>query len=150
MPSEKDVLTHELVDAALSVLPLLPKKIFGTSHVVKKDELHLSHFHVLRMIETEEPIQMTFIAKKLDINKSNLTPIIQKLMEKEFIKKKKDAHDRRITYLEISKYGKQYTSEMKMELHRIVQERFSKLTDEEKSELHQAFLTIHMILLELE
>ncbi|UOQ84945.1 MarR family winged helix-turn-helix transcriptional regulator [Gracilibacillus salinarum] len=148
--SEKDVLTHELVDAALSVLPLLPKKLFGTSPVVKKDGLHPSHFHVLRMIEREEPIQMTFIAKKLDINKSNLTPIIQKLIEKDFIKKKKDAHDRRITYLEMTECGERYASEMKKELHQIVQGRFAKLTDEEKNELHRAFDSIHTILTKLE
>ncbi|SFL57304.1 DNA-binding transcriptional regulator, MarR family [Gracilibacillus orientalis] len=147
---EQDTLTNDLVEQALTVLPILPKKMFGTSPITKKEGLHPSHFHVLHIVEQTGSIQMAGIAKKLDINKSNLTPLIQKLMEKEFIVKTKDEKDRRITYIQMTEKGKQFSDEKKQILHKIVKERFATLADTDKTALKEAFITINLIMSSLD
>ncbi len=147
---EQDTLTNELVEQALTVLPILPKKMFGTSPITRKEGLHPSHFHVLHIVEHAGPIQMAEIAKKLDINKSNLTPLIQKLMEKEFIAKTKDERDRRITYIQMTEQGKQFSNEKKQILYHIVQDRFATLADKDKRALKEAFMTINSIMSSLD
>ncbi|WP_208588858.1 MarR family winged helix-turn-helix transcriptional regulator [Gracilibacillus suaedae] len=147
---EQDTLTNELVEQALTVLPILTKKMFGTSPITKKEGLHPSHFHVLHLVEHMGPIQMAEIAKKLDINKSNLTPLIRKLMEKEFIIKTKDETDRRITYIQMTEKGKQFLAEKKQILYQVVRERFATLANQDKGALKEAFITINEVLSSLE
>ncbi|MGP4039813.1 MarR family transcriptional regulator [Gracilibacillus sp. D59] len=147
---EQNTLTNELVEQALTVLPILSKKMFGTSPITKREGLYPSHFHVLHIVEQTGRIQMAEIAKKLNINKSNLTPLIQKLMEKEFIVKIKDEKDRRITYIQMTENGKRFSEEKKQILYEIVQERFATLADKDKKALKEAFMTIRVIMSSLD
>ncbi|SHN22966.1 MarR family winged helix-turn-helix transcriptional regulator [Gracilibacillus kekensis] len=148
--NEQDMLTNELVEQVLTVLPQLPKKIFGLEPSVKSEGLHPSHFHVLHIVEQANSIQMTDIAAKLAINKSNLSPLIRKLVERGYISKIKDKRDRRITHIEMTVKGQQFSQKNKSILYESVRERFSSLAQEDKKELNEAFTKINQILSQIE
>ncbi|WP_058306451.1 MarR family winged helix-turn-helix transcriptional regulator [Gracilibacillus massiliensis] len=147
---DQDMLTNELVEQVLTVLPLLPKKIFDSTPSVKSEGLHPSHFHVLHIVEQADSIQMADIANKLGINKSNLTPLIQKLVEKGYIYKIKDNQDRRITYIKMTVEGQQFSKKNKAILYDKMQERFSSLSQDDKNDLKASFTKINKILSNIE
>lgn len=130
---------------------MLPKKIFGATPWVKNEDLHPSHFHVLHIVEHGSSIQMADISNKLGITKSNLTPpLIQKLIEKNYIYKTKDERDRRVTYIDLTEKGKQFSKENKAVLYKKVRDRFAVLSPEDKNDLNDAFTKINLILSNIE
>ncbi|MET3683577.1 DNA-binding MarR family transcriptional regulator [Alkalibacillus flavidus] len=142
--------TNDLVDQVLTALPYIPKKIFGPHHVLETGDLHPSHFHILHTVEQAESIQMSDIAWSLSINKSNLTPLIQKLLNHGYIQKEKSSLDRRITYVSLTEDGKQFLCEQKQRLEQVVEDRLSTLSQEDQRQLKDAFQSISTILSSLD
>ncbi|WP_163536159.1 MarR family transcriptional regulator [Gracilibacillus sp. YIM 98692] len=147
---EKDLLTNELVEQVLTVLPLLPKKVFGNIPFLQNEDLHPSHFHILHIVEHEGPIKMSDISKKLGINKSNLSPLVHKLLEKQLISRVKDEQDRRVSYIQMTEEGMVFSKKKKQILYEVVQKRFETLSDEDKQELKGAFSIVNRVLSKLE
>ncbi|RPF52056.1 MarR family winged helix-turn-helix transcriptional regulator [Aquisalibacillus elongatus] len=138
--------TNDLVNQVLTALPYIPKKIFGPYHVLETGDLHPSHFHILHTVEQSGPIQMSDIAQSLSINKSNLTPLIQKLLNHGYIEKEKSTHDRRITYVSLTEDGNQFLCEQKERLEQVVEGRLSTLSKDDQRQLKEAFQSISTIL----
>ncbi|MDQ0159871.1 MarR family winged helix-turn-helix transcriptional regulator [Alkalibacillus salilacus] len=138
--------TNDLVDQVLTALPYIPKKIFGPYHLIETGDLHPSHFHILHTVEQVGHIQMSDIARSLSINKSNLTPLIQKLISHDLIRKEKSELDRRVTYVYLTEKGETFLSEQKRRLEVAVEERLSTLSKDDQRQLKEAFQSISKIL----
>ncbi|MFG6117375.1 MarR family winged helix-turn-helix transcriptional regulator [Halobacillus sp. MO56] len=140
----------ELVDQTLSIIPILPKKLFSKVQLLQEEDLHPTHFHILHLVEQEEALRMSEIAQKLTIKKSNLTPLVYKLIEKNLIIRKKGKKDRRVTFIELTEQGKSFLAEKKVLMENILKERLSSLTDEDQHKLYNAFTDLSDVLSKLE
>ncbi|WP_411954961.1 MarR family winged helix-turn-helix transcriptional regulator [Alkalibacillus sp. S2W] len=138
--------TNDLVDQVLTALPYIPKKIFGPYHLLETEDLHPSHFHILHTVEQFGQVQMSEIARSLSINKSNLTPLIQKLISHDLIQKEKSELDRRVTYVYLTDKGETFLSVQKRRLEAVVEERLSTLSQDDQRQLKEAFQSISKIL----
>lgn len=141
--------TSELVKQTLSIIPLMTKKLFGSVHILHDSDLHHTHFHIMHIVADAKSIRTTEIAKKLAIRKSNLTPLINKLMEKNFIVRVKDEDDRRVIYIELTQEGNVFLKEKKAILEKEVEERLAELTDEDQKKLQEAVLNLDSVLSKL-
>ncbi|ENH96777.1 MarR family transcriptional regulator [Gracilibacillus halophilus YIM-C55.5] len=142
--SEQDI--NELVAKLLFIMPLLPKKLIGRPPEIKDEELHPTHFHILHLIENNGSLRMNEIAQKLSIKKSNVTPLIHKLTERNFIVRKKSEEDRRVTYIQLSDEGETFLAEKKAYLQKCVKQQLGKLNDEEKTTLYRAIIDLEGVL----
>lgn len=147
---EEKIDTGELVVQTLSILPLMTKKLFGPVHVLHDSDLHHTHFHILTIISDAGAIRTTEIANKLAIKKSNLTPLLSKLITKNFISRRKDEADRRVIYIELTEEGSVFLNEKKEILQKKVRERLAKLTLEEQETLQKSVFDLHSVLSKLE
>ncbi|WP_416147232.1 MarR family winged helix-turn-helix transcriptional regulator [Salipaludibacillus sp. HK11] len=141
--------TSELVKQTLSVFPLMSKKLFGPVHILHDSDLHHTHFHILHIVADVESIRTTEIAKKLAIRKSNLTPLINKLMDKEFIRRVRDEQDRRVVYIKLTEQGNNFLEEKKEILEKEVKERLVELSEEDQQKLQEAILNLDSVLSKL-
>ncbi|UOR10243.1 MarR family winged helix-turn-helix transcriptional regulator [Halobacillus amylolyticus] len=138
--------TSKLVEETLSVIPLMAKKIFGPIHVLQDSDLHHTHFHILNIIADAGSIRTTEIGKKLAIRKSNLTPLLNKLITKKFILRIRDNQDRRVIYIEVTEEGKNFLAEKKGILQEEVKERLAKLDLEDQRKLQEAVFNLNSVL----
>lgn len=138
--------SDELVNQLLSVLPYLPKKLFGETPLVEEADLHPTHFHILHMVEHEGPLMMRTIAEKLSIKKSNLTPLVRKLLEKKLVAKQRDEADGRIIYIQLTGEGKAYLSDKKSLLENVITQRLTPLSDADRKALSKAMDQLYQVL----
>jgi len=141
--------TSKLVEQTLSVIPMMTKKLFGPIHILHDSDLHHTHFHILHLVADACSIRTTEIAKKMDIRKSNLTPIINKLVEKNLISRVRDSEDRRVIYIKMTENGDVFLKEKKEILEREVKERLAKLSVEDQKKLQEAVLNLDSVLSKL-
>ncbi|MFC7063588.1 MarR family transcriptional regulator [Halobacillus seohaensis] len=127
----------------------MAKKLFGPVHILHDSDLHHTHFHILNIIADADSIRTTDIGKKLAIRKSNLTPLINKLMDKNFIIRVRDNEDRRVIYIELTEEGKVFLEEKREILQQEVKERLGKLSVEDQRKLQEAVFNLDSVLSKL-
>ncbi|SIS60163.1 MarR family winged helix-turn-helix transcriptional regulator [Salimicrobium flavidum] len=137
---------NELVDRILSVLPALPKKLFGDIQPFQESDLHPTHVHILHIIEQEGAVPMKTVAQKLSIKKSNLTPLVRKLIEHGLLEKTKKAEDRRITLVQLTEEGTSFLRDKKRHMEDQLRERLDTLSAEDRQKLHDNFTQLSVIL----
>ncbi len=65
-----------------------------------------SHAEIIGSLLMRGPLQMKEIAEIIDKDKSTITALINKLIAKGYVKKKKDIEDNRINIISLTKKGK--------------------------------------------
>lgn len=102
---------------------------------IKKYGLNTTEFAVLELIYSkgEQPIQK--IGDKVLIASSSITYVVDKLEEKQLLKRKPCPNDRRITYATITEKGNQFMDEIFPHHREAIAEIFSGLNVEEKQAL---------------
>lgn len=136
----------ELVNQLLSVMPYLPKKLFGETPLMEEADLHPTHFHILHMVENDGPLKMRAIADKLSIKKSNLTPLVRKLLEKELVARQQDEADKRIVYIQLTDSGRAYLAEKKALLENVMTRRLAPLDEDDRRALSEAMEQLYQVL----
>lgn len=78
------------------------KKILKLEDFMKDFPIPPSHVKVIFYLTQKGPSPVSVIAKELCISKSNMTPIIDKLLEDGYVIRYEDPNDRRILRIEIT------------------------------------------------
>lgn len=91
----------------------------------------LNHFVVLFFLENNGATIISEIAQNLAISKQQMSPIIDKLVKKEFIEKKCMAKDKRFIQVRLSRKGKAFLENHRQEQKQRISEQMKKLTKED-------------------
>lgn len=118
-----------------SLLICLNKKIFNPEHIIKGLPLPPSHIKVIFYLDHHNKPSVSSIAKYLSISKSNMTPIIDKLIKEGYVTRFDDPNDRRIIRITLTDKGNEFLEEQKHRFKEILTEKISCLTPEELSKL---------------
>lgn len=109
----------------------LNRIIFNNSELTKGLPIPPSHVRVLFCLEKNGSMSISEIAKKLDIYKTNMTPILDKLIQEGFIVRSEDPKDRRILRIEHTHKADDFLKEQKERLEKILQNKISDLSQED-------------------
>ncbi|MGA2141606.1 MAG: MarR family transcriptional regulator [Brevinematales bacterium] len=93
----------------------LQKEVFS-KHVTK------SHIDVLIFLKTEGRSTMSQICEGIIISNPNLTPLIDKLVELQYVERSHDTNDRRIVTIDLTKSGKIFLEKEKSALDKNLKE----------------------------
>lgn len=112
---------------------------------VKEYDLNLNEFAVLELLyhKGSQPIQK--IKDKILIASSSTTYIIDKLCKKGYTERKYDSEDRRIIYASLTDSGRELISKIFPRHARKIEHSFSKLTDEELTQLRDLLKKLNNI-----
>ncbi|WML46342.1 MarR family transcriptional regulator [Neobacillus sp. PS3-40] len=117
----------------------------------KQSELTHLQFHILEELFQEKAgISMTQLAKNISISKQQLTPLINKLEELDFVVKVQDNSDKRVMKLNLSKEGSRIVSKRWEEFHAVLCDRLSNLSGEDLIDLDYAISKLNRILNKIE
>ncbi len=133
----------------LTIIPLFKKKLLKPVGGMIHGGLKPSEFFVLVLLCENDGFTMTELANKLEISKTNLTPMVDKLIEGNYIRRFRDDKDRRIIRVEICKEGKKLLEDHHKMFQDLLTEKLSSLSEEDLTELSDSIQRFQNIVMKL-
>lgn len=91
-----------------TLLLCLNRKVFSHDDVIKRLSIPPSHAKVVFYLHCSGEASVSEIAKNLSISKSNMTPIIDKLIQENLVERFTDPNDRRIIRVRVTEKGRDF------------------------------------------
>ena len=120
----------------LSQFLLVYRNMFKT--LMKPQSLPLTQYHILEMLAQNENMRMGSISQKMAISRPNLTPLIDKLVARDFAVRLPDQHDRRVTYISITPAGRTALEKEHAAISKSIRSFIEQLTDKEYQDFCQS------------
>ena len=108
-----------------------------------------SHINVILYLARVKSSPISQIAKKLNISKSNMTPIIDKLIDLELVNRYTDSNDRRILRVELTPKAVELFEHFKQAAKDSIENKISILSDDDLDGFLQSLNTLCSILKKL-
>ena len=117
-------------------LPII-SRYFHNSKTFDFDEMNITlpQFIVLEIVRKKDCPKMTDIAGELDVTSSNVTAMIDRLIESGYVERADDPQDRRIVRICLTVKGKNITQKAVEQRKRCLGQVFSKLSCEDQRAL---------------
>ncbi len=140
---------ESIVDSIFAIFPLFKKKLPKPNHHIDNDLTH-SHFQILFLLDDIGQLPISEIGKSLYISKPNMSPLIQKLLDKDLVDKIRDEKDRRYININLSKRGKEFLEDHRARVAENLRIKLSSLNKEDLKELAQSLHSVKKIMSKIE
>lgn len=132
-----------------SLLLYLNRKVFNHNDIMKRLSIPSSHAKVIFYLVHSKNASVSEIARDLSISKSNMTPIIDKLIQEGFVERLPDPNDRRVIRIGITEKGYKFSTEQKELAKKILMEKISSLSCEDLVQIEILTKKLNEILLKI-
>ncbi|ADQ05688.1 transcriptional regulator, MarR family [Caldicellulosiruptor owensensis OL] len=126
---------NQIAENMLSLFPLITNKVLKKDVFSERYGLPPRFIYILHLIDVFGPINMSELAKRLNISASNLTPIIDKLISEEYVERLKDDSDRRVSIVQSTEKGREFLSIHTRWVNQNLEINLSRLSEDEIEEL---------------
>lgn len=133
-----------------SVLPLLRKRLLHMDTIQGEHGIPLSHVQVLSMLDETGSMSVSEISHQLGIAKPNITPLVDRLIESNYVDRVRDLHDRRVVNIIILDDGRQKLAQIRAGIGEHVQEWGQTLSTADFRELGDALQSLTRILTQIQ
>lgn len=148
--AKKKAVDQHLIDSVAQhmfhVLPLLRKRLLHMDVVQAEHGIPLSHVQVLAMLSDGNSMSVSDISRRLGIAKPNITPLVDRLLERGFVQRQRDASDRRVVNVVITPEGAHTLSAIQDTIAEQIRLQAEHLSSAEFKELAEALESIARIL----
>ncbi len=138
----------------LSVPPLIfriiRRKLVMTTLDDIDVDIKLLHFEIMRVLKEEGTLHVAEIGERLRIAKAQMTHLIDKLVELDFVKREMNSIDRRTINITITEKGSKVLEEQDNLVINAVRENMSSLTGKELEALSHSLRNLRDTLLKLQ
>lgn len=141
-----DEKVSKIADLLLDILPLLGKKLISPAEAVKDTKLNPTQFFILLTLNDHGKRPTTEIGKKLSILKSNVSPLINGLLEQGYVERFHSEKDRRVIYIDITQKGREFVKERRLRMQEKVRRELTFLDKEDRNRLEESVNVVHQIL----
>ncbi|PGZ90728.1 MarR family transcriptional regulator [Bacillus sp. AFS029533] len=146
---------NQIAEKFIQLLPLVFNKFNkqGTKNSLKNKQSELTHLqsHILEeLFQTVDGISITELAQNISISKQQMTPLIKKLEDKEYVSKIQDPNDKRSVKIILTEKGKKVVTKRWGDFYHIFCERIGQLDEEDLLDLDYSMHKIIRILGKLE
>ncbi|XRG77563.1 MarR family transcriptional regulator [Rossellomorea sp. GAMAL-10_SWC] len=146
---------NQIAEKFIQLLPLVFNKFNKQSSKntlkIKQSELTHLQSHILEeLFQTVDGISITELAQNISISKQQMTPLIMKLEEKEYVSKIQDPNDKRSVKIILTEKGKKVVTKRWEDFYHIFCERIGQLDEEDLLDLDYSMHKIIRILGKLE
>lgn len=128
-------ISKEISSDLLSLLFDIHNKLFNFSEMMRGDVFPPSHVKTIFYLYHKKSMSISKMAKCLDISKPNMTPIIDKLIEEDLVKRYTNPKDRRKINIELTDKGIAFIKERHLEVKSILADRISTLENDDLEKL---------------
>lgn len=89
------------------------------------EDITTDQFQILQFIKQHEQVTSTQIAQTMGVGKSAITALVNRLVQKEFIERKRNEADRRVVYLRLTDNGNNVVTATEKELYQFIEDKLS-------------------------
>lgn len=137
----------DIADNLLSLFPLFQRKVLGSllpegSHV----QLTPAAMHVMLLMNDLKLASVSDLSTQLEISRPNLTPLIDKLVNRKLLLRYNSELDRRVVLLKITASGEELCLLFKNSLLKRVKERLMSLGESDIEQLNLHLLGLKEVL----
>lgn len=137
---------QELINRYIRVSFSVTKKAeFLIKDQIGSDLTYDQHY-TLRYIYQNQNCTSTELADVFAVNKSAVTAIITRLVDKGLIERTRDEHDRRVVYLTLTDKGNSLFNECEQRVHHLVENIITQFNDEEINTFIQTYEKLEELL----
>lgn len=146
---KKDMLDI-VIGELLAVPPLIRRginrKVVRAAFAKIGEDISIPHFEIMRLLQESGTQHIAEIGEKLLIPKSQMTPLIDRLVSLQIVERQADEADRRLINIVLTDKGKAIQKEKDRSLRINFRVKLSHLTDEELKELSVSLRRLREIL----
>ena len=142
---------EKMVDNILIYYPLFYRKIktsinqMGDSKYSKTE----GYYQILGILTSSGPMATSEIGRQLYISKPNMTPLIDKLVKDNMVKRIRSEEDRRIVYIRITDEGKNFLIEARNVVEKNIEENLSNLDEKDLKKLNTCLENIKRFVMKI-
>jgi MarR family transcriptional regulator, 2-MHQ and catechol-resistance regulon repressor len=137
---------NQITEEMYLLFPLFKNKLFKHRKRLKHKTLPHSYFHVLKVLKNRGPLPMSEIGRRVCISKSNMTSLIDKLVENGLAERMPDKNDRRVINIAITKKGNDLINEWHVHSSQDIKNKLSSIPDEDLETFYESIKNIRTIL----
>ena len=141
---------NKMVDDLYLLRLLLRKKLFKHKKMLEHGQMPRSYYHVLGVLIKKGDLPMSEIGRRVHISKSNMTSLIDKLVEDRLVERLPNEKDRRVINIAITDKGKGLLWNWKKRANNEIKKSISTLPDEDLEKFYESIENIRYILSKLE
>lgn len=150
----RDDIQRKVALDLLSVPPLVfrmvRRRLVSTTLADTNLDIKLLHFEIMWVLKDEGTLHPAKIGEKLLVAKAQMTHLIDKLVELEFVKREMGSDDRRTINITLTDKGRRVLEEQDKLVINAMQENMSSLTEAELEDLSDSLRKLRDILTKLE
>lgn len=140
----------EMIENLYWAFPLLKTKLVKPFDKEEKvSDLTGTHMTILFMVKEKGSICISEIGKHLGICKANLTPLVQKLIDKSYIERFVDDKDRRYTFIKLTSVGEAFMENKRYKVQEFLKERVSDLSEADLMKLSASVAGLKDVLMKI-
>lgn len=137
---------NQMSDELYLLFPLFRNKLFQHRKRLKHNKMPHSYFHILKVLKKIGPLPMSEIGRRVYISKSNMTLLIDKLVEKGLAERIPDKNDRRVINISLTDKGNQIIAEWHLHSNLEIKNKLATLSDEDLETFYESIKNIRTIL----
>jgi DNA-binding MarR family transcriptional regulator len=142
----KDVKLEGIADSFLLFFPLFYRKILRVASAEKRVNPINTQYQVLAIVMHSGNLQISEIGRRLGISSPNMTPLIDRLIEKGYAERLLDSKDRRVIKIGISEKGKRFVANRRRIARNTIKKNLSTLGSEDLAVLSTSIETFKQII----
>ncbi|MBA2873746.1 MarR family winged helix-turn-helix transcriptional regulator [Thermaerobacillus caldiproteolyticus] len=139
-----------LIERYLSVSFLVTKKAAALVKCEIDEDMTNDQYYLLRYVKKRETCTSTELASVFGVNKSAITAMMNRLVDKGLIQRTRDENDRRVVYLTLTEKGNEWFVKTEEKIHKLVESLIMKFSEQEIESFIQTYEKLARILQELE
>lgn len=140
---------QELINRYVAVSFTVNKKAESLIKAQIGDELTNDQHYILRYIYRSGECTSTELADAFEVNKSAITAIINRMVDREWIKRTRDESDRRVVYLTLTDTGNKLFEKTEEKVLSLVESIITKFDEKEVQNFLQTYEKLAEILLKM-
>jgi DNA-binding MarR family transcriptional regulator len=138
-----------ILENLFHILPIIHKKLLRMDLGGVTGNLSRLHLAIMEMLRGEN-LAVSEVAKRLLISKSQMTHLIDQLVDLDIVARHHDAKDRRVINISLTNHGKAMLKECRGIMKQTIRNKLSNLTRAELAELSMALEKLNDIGAKLE
>jgi len=141
---------NKMVDDLYLFFPLFRKKLFKHKKNLKQKKIPHSFYHILKVLKKRGELPMSEIGRLVFISKSNMTSLIDKLVENGLAERLPDKNDRRVINIALTDKGKELLKDWRKYSNTEIKMNLSTLSNEDLEKFYESIENIRDILLKMD
>ena len=141
---------NRMVDDLYLFFPLFRKKLFKYKKNLMQKKIPHSFYHILKVLKKRGELPMSEIGRLVYISKSNMTSLIDKLVENGLAERLPDKNDRRVINIALTDKGKELLKDWRKYSNTEIKMNLSTLSNEDLEKFYESIENIRDILLKMD